>query len=62
MINDEAKEIRNGEELNLLSFEVYLNKNVHNFGKITGIKQFPGGKEFMLRAHFGLPSVKNGII
>eukprot|EP00842_Homolaphlyctis_polyrhiza_P006373 jgi/Hompol1/6737/HPOL_001544-RA len=23
------------------------------------IKQFPGGKEFTLRAHFGLPSVKN---
>ncbi|KAH6564365.1 hypothetical protein BASA62_007929 [Batrachochytrium salamandrivorans] len=23
------------------------------------IKQFPGGKEFVLRAHFGLPSVKN---
>jgi len=25
------------------------------------IKQFQGGKEFILRAHFGLPSVKNGI-
>ncbi|KAI8846220.1 Mu homology domain-containing protein [Chytridium lagenaria] len=24
------------------------------------IKQFPGGKEFLMRAHFGLPSVKNG--
>lgn len=24
------------------------------------IKQFPGGKEFVLRAHFGLPSVKSG--
>ena len=23
------------------------------------IKQFPGGKEFVLRAHFGLPSVRN---
>ena len=23
------------------------------------IKQFPGGKEFVLRAHFGLPSVKS---
>ncbi|KAJ3113853.1 AP-1 complex subunit mu-1 [Phlyctochytrium bullatum] len=23
------------------------------------IKQFPGGKEFWVRAHFGLPSVKN---
>ncbi|TPX71423.1 hypothetical protein SpCBS45565_g01076 [Spizellomyces sp. 'palustris'] len=23
------------------------------------IKQFPGGKEFMMRAHFGLPSVKS---
>ncbi|KAJ3314623.1 AP-1 complex subunit mu-1 [Blyttiomyces sp. JEL0837] len=23
------------------------------------IKQFPGGKEFLMRAHFGLPSVKN---
>ena len=23
------------------------------------IKQFPGGKEFVMRAHFGLPSVKN---
>jgi AP-1 complex subunit mu len=24
------------------------------------IKQFPGGKEFMLRAHFGLPSIEQG--
>jgi AP-1 complex subunit mu len=24
------------------------------------IKQFQGGKEFLLRAHFGLPTVKNG--
>jgi len=24
------------------------------------IKQFQGGKEFILRANFGLPSVKNG--
>jgi AP-1 complex subunit mu len=24
------------------------------------IKQFAGGKEYVLRAHFGLPSVKNG--
>ncbi|CAG8697247.1 10941_t:CDS:2, partial [Racocetra fulgida] len=24
------------------------------------IKQFQGGKEFLMRAHFGLPSVKNG--
>ena len=24
------------------------------------IKAFAGGKEFMCRAHFGLPSVKNG--
>lgn len=43
MINDEAKEIRIGEELDLLSLEVYLNKNVQDFGKITDIKQFPGG-------------------
>ncbi|MCF8324903.1 MAG: phosphotransferase family protein [Leadbetterella sp.] len=43
MINDEAKEIRTGEELNLVSFEGFLNKNVPNFGKITDIKQFPGG-------------------
>lgn len=43
MINDEAKEIRSGEELDLLSLEVFLNKNIGNFGKITGIKQFPGG-------------------
>jgi len=27
---------------------------------IWSIKQFQGGKEFILRAHFGLPSVKNG--
>ena len=25
------------------------------------IKSFAGGKEFICRAHFGLPSVKNGI-
>jgi aminoglycoside phosphotransferase (APT) family kinase protein len=43
MIHDEAKEIRNGEELDLVPFEVFLNKNLQNFGKITGIKQFPGG-------------------
>jgi AP-1 complex subunit mu len=24
------------------------------------IKQFPGGKEFVMRAQFSLPSVKNG--
>ncbi|KAG5457577.1 MAG: Mu homology domain-containing protein, partial [Olpidium bornovanus] len=27
---------------------------------IWKIKQFQGGKEFVMRAHFGLPSVKNG--
>ena len=27
---------------------------------IWKIKQFPGGKEFVMRAHFGLPSVKSG--
>jgi hypothetical protein len=27
---------------------------------IWKIKQFPGGKEFLMRAHFGLPSVRNG--
>jgi len=43
MINDEAKEIRSGEELDLLSLEVFLNKNLQNYGKIIGIKQFPGG-------------------
>jgi AP-1 complex subunit mu len=26
---------------------------------IWTIKQFPGGKEFLMRAHFGLPSIKN---
>lgn len=26
------------------------------------IKSFAGGKEFLCRAHFGLPSVKNGIL
>lgn len=25
------------------------------------IKQLAGGKEFLMRAHFGLPSVKNGM-
>jgi AP-1 complex subunit mu len=24
------------------------------------IKQLGGGREFLMRAHFGLPSVKNG--
>jgi len=24
------------------------------------IKSFPGGKEYLCRAHFGLPSVRNG--
>ena len=28
---------------------------------IWKIKSFAGGKEFLCRAHFGLPSVKNGI-
>lgn len=27
---------------------------------IWTIRQFPGGKDFLCRAHFGLPSVKNG--
>jgi AP-1 complex subunit mu len=27
---------------------------------IWKIKSFAGGKEFLCRAHFGLPSVKNG--
>jgi AP-1 complex subunit mu len=26
---------------------------------IWTIKQFPGGKEFLMRAHFGLPSIHN---
>ncbi|KAJ3091895.1 AP-1 complex subunit mu-1 [Quaeritorhiza haematococci] len=26
---------------------------------VWNIKQFPGGKEFLMRAHFGLPSVRN---
>lgn len=26
---------------------------------IWTIKQFPGGKEFLMRAHFGLPSIQN---
>jgi aminoglycoside phosphotransferase (APT) family kinase protein len=43
MINDEAKEIRNGEELDNLSLEIFLNQKLENFGKITAIKQFPGG-------------------
>lgn len=25
------------------------------------IKQFPGGKDFVMRAHFGLPSIQDGI-
>lgn len=29
---------------------------------IWKIKQFPGGKEFVMRAHFGLPSVKSGTV
>lgn len=24
------------------------------------IKQFPGGKEYLMRAHFGLPSISDG--
>jgi aminoglycoside phosphotransferase (APT) family kinase protein len=43
MINDEAKEIRSGEELDLLSLEFFLNQNIKDFGKVIGIKQFPGG-------------------
>jgi hypothetical protein len=27
---------------------------------IWSIKQFPGGKEFLMRAHFGLPTVRKG--
>lgn len=26
------------------------------------IKQLGGGREYLMRAHFGLPSVKNGMI
>lgn len=26
------------------------------------IKQLGGGREFLMRAHFGLPSVKNGML
>jgi hypothetical protein len=29
---------------------------------IWTIKQFTGGKEFLMRAHFGLPSVTDGIL
>jgi aminoglycoside phosphotransferase (APT) family kinase protein len=43
MISDEAKEIRTGEEIDESSLELFLNQNIENFGKITGIKQFPGG-------------------
>jgi len=28
---------------------------------VWSIKQFPGGKEFLMRAHFGLPSVRKGL-
>ncbi len=27
---------------------------------VWSIKQFPGGREFLMRAHFGLPSIHNG--
>jgi aminoglycoside phosphotransferase (APT) family kinase protein len=43
MISDEAKEIRTGEEIDISSLELFLNQNIEHFGKITGIKQFPGG-------------------
>ncbi|MCP9754114.1 phosphotransferase family protein [Lacihabitans sp. CCS-44] len=43
MISDEAKEIRTGEEIDESSLEFFLNQNIKDFGKITGIKQFPGG-------------------
>jgi AP-1 complex subunit mu len=29
---------------------------------IWNIRQFQGGKEFLMRAHFGLPSIQNGKI
>ena len=29
---------------------------------LWSIKQFPGGREFVMRAHFGLPSVKAGML
>lgn len=43
MISDQAKEIRTGEEIDESSLELFLNQNIKDFGKITGIKQFPGG-------------------
>jgi AP-1 complex subunit mu len=29
---------------------------------IWKISQFPGGKEYVMRAHFGLPSVRKGLV
>jgi hypothetical protein len=29
-------------------------------GILWSIKQFPGGREFLMRAHFGLPSIQSG--
>lgn len=42
-MNDQAKEIRNGEGLDKLTLEGFLNKNIEHFNKITDIKQFSGG-------------------
>jgi aminoglycoside phosphotransferase (APT) family kinase protein len=43
MTNDEAKEIRSGEELDKLALEAFLNQHIQGFGQIADIKQFSGG-------------------
>jgi aminoglycoside phosphotransferase (APT) family kinase protein len=43
MKNDEARQIRKGEDLDLPLLELFLNQNLSDFGKIIDIKQFPGG-------------------
>ena len=40
---DQAKPIRQGEELDTASLDAYLQKNIPNFSGIKDVQQFPGG-------------------
>lgn len=42
-MNDQANEVRTGEELDVLILNSILAKNIEGFSAISAIKQFPGG-------------------
>lgn len=47
------------QSLSNIIYMLYINANISlQDAVIWSIKSFPGGKEFLMRAHFGLPSVE----